>query len=88
MVAAVRLPDSRFNPADPFGELTSLAEQAGAQVVGELVQRLVRPVAGTYMGAGKVEELKGLCERLDASVIIFDHDLSPRQISNIEKATE
>lgn len=87
VVAAVRLPDSRFNPADPFGELTALAEQAGARVVGELVQRLERPVAGTYMGVGKLEELKGLCERLDASVIIFDHDLSPRQISNVEKAT-
>ena len=86
-MAAVRLPESRFNPADPFGELTALAEQAGARVVGELVQRLERPVAGTYMGVGKLEELKGLCERLDASVIIFDHDLSPKQISNIEKAT-
>ena len=86
-MAAVRLPESRFNPADPFGELTALAEQAGARVVGELVQRLERPVAGTYMGVGKLEELKGLCERLDASVIIFEHDLSPKQISNIEKAT-
>lgn len=87
VVAAVRLPESRFDPADPFGELTSLAEQAGAQVVGELSQRLARPVAGTYMGVGKLDELRGLCERLDASVVIFDHDLSPKQISNIEKAT-
>jgi GTP-binding protein HflX len=87
VVAAVRLPESRFDPADPFGELTALAEQAGARVVGELVQRLERPVAGTYMGVGKLEELKGLCERLDATVVIFDHDLSPKQISKIEEAT-
>ena len=88
VVAALRLPDSRYDPADPFGELRALAEQAGALVVGELTQRLDRPVAGTYMGVGKVGELKELCARLDATVIIFDHDLSPRQISRIEEITE
>lgn len=88
VLAAVRLPDSRYDPSDPFGELTALAEQAGAVVVGELSQSLPAPVAGTYMGKGKVEELRGLCERLDATTIIFDHDLSPRQIASIEKATE
>jgi GTP-binding protein HflX len=87
-VAAVRLPDSTFDPRDPFGELRALAEQAGAVVVGELVQNLDRPVAGTYMGSGKVEELKRLCEALEAQTIIFDHDLSPKQIANIEKVTE
>ncbi|HZW08526.1 MAG TPA: GTPase HflX [Phycisphaerales bacterium] len=87
VVAAVRVPESRYDPADPFGELRALAEQAGAVVVGELSQRLERPVAGTYMGVGKIEELKGLCERLDASVILFDHDLSPKQISKIEEMT-
>ncbi|MDQ7013000.1 MAG: GTPase HflX, partial [Planctomycetota bacterium] len=87
VLAAVRLPDSRYDPADPFGELTALTEQAGARVVGELEQRLERPVAGTYIGSGKLRELAELAERLDASVIIFDHDLSPRQISNIEKVT-
>lgn len=88
VLAAVRLPDSSYDPADPFGELRALAEQAGARVVGELSQRLERPVAGTYMGVGKLEELKGLCDRLDADVVIFDHDLSPRQISKIEETTE
>jgi GTPase len=88
IVAAVRLPDSTFDPRDPFGELRALAEQAGAVVVGELVQNLDRPVAGTYMGSGKVEELKRLCEALEAQTIIFDHDLSPKQIANIEKVTE
>ncbi len=88
VLAAVRLPESRFDPSDPFGELSSLAEQAGAVVVGEISQSLPTPVAGTFMGRGKIEELRGLCERLEASTIIFDHDLSPRQIANIEKATE
>lgn len=88
VLAAVRLPDSIYDPSDPFGELTALAEQAGAMVVGELSQSLPAPIAGTYMGKGKVEELRGLCERLDASTIIFDHDLSPRHIASIEKATD
>jgi GTPase len=87
VLAAVRLPDSDYDPRDPFGELRALAEQAGAVVVGECSQRLERPVAGTFMGSGKVDELKQLCESLSASTVIFDHDLSPRQISNIEKQT-
>ncbi|MCC6676264.1 MAG: GTPase HflX [Phycisphaerales bacterium] len=86
ILAAVRLPDSTFDHADPFGELRSLAEQAGARVVGELTQNLPRPVSATYMGSGKLEELKLLCEALDASTVIFDHDLSPKQIANIEGA--
>lgn len=87
VVAAVRLPESTYDHSDPFGELRSLAEQAGAVVVGELTQSLDRPTAGTYMGSGKVYELKNLCEALDAGTIIFDHDLSPRQIANIEEIT-
>lgn len=86
-MAAVRLPDSHHDPEDPFGELSALAQQAGAIVVAELEQSLDRPNAGTYMGSGKVNELKQLAELQNASTIIFDHDLSPRQISNIEQIT-
>lgn len=85
VLAAVRLPTSTYDQRDPFGELRALAEQAGATVVGECDQRLERPVAGTYMGTGKVNELKGLCDQVGATTVIFDHDLSPKQISNIEK---
>ncbi|MBL8758736.1 MAG: GTPase HflX, partial [Phycisphaerae bacterium] len=85
VLAAVRLPDSRYDTRDPFGELAALAEQAGAVVVGTLEQRLEKPVAGTFMGSGKVTELKRLCEELQAQVVIFDHDLSPRQLANIEE---
>jgi GTP-binding protein HflX len=87
VLAAVRLPGSNYDQRDPFGELRALAEQAGAIVVGECEQRLERPIAGTFMGSGKVRELKSLCDLLEANTIIFDHDLSPRQISNLEKAT-
>jgi GTP-binding protein HflX len=85
VLAAVRLPDSKHDPADPFGELRALVEQAGAVAVGELEQRLARPVSSTFMGTGKVEELKRLCEQLDATLVVFDHDLSPSQIGNIEE---
>lgn len=88
MLAAVRLPDSNYDQANPFGELRSLAEQAGAEVVGEAEQRRQKPEAGTFMGTGKLRELKGLCDELRASVVIFDHDLSPKQIANIEKIVE
>lgn len=85
VLAALRLPESVFDPRDPFGELRELAEQAGATVVGELEQRRDRPEPGTYMGKGKVEELRNLCDALDASTVIFDHELSPKQIATIEK---
>ncbi len=87
VLAAVRLPESNYDRIDPFGELRDLAEQAGATVVGEMSQALDRPIAGTFMGTGKLQELRGLCETLDASTIIFDHNLAPKQIANIEEAT-
>jgi GTP-binding protein HflX len=88
VLAAVRLPDSNYDPANPFGELRALAEQAGALVVAELEQRRDRPEAAMLMGKGKVDELKGICDATDAQTIIFDHNLSPRQISNIEEVTK
>jgi len=88
VLAAVRLPGSRYDPADPFGELRALAEQAGAITVGEIEQFRDRPEPGTHMGTGKVEELRALCDRVSASTIIFDHELSPAQIGKIERATE
>ncbi len=88
ILAAVRLPASLYDPNDPFGELAELARQAGGVVVGTIEQHRDAPEAGTYMGKGKVEELKALCETVDATSVIFDHELSPKQISNIEKIIE
>lgn len=87
VLAAVRLPDSRYDRRDPFAELRALVEQAGGTVVGELEQSLDRPVAGTYMGRGKVDELRRLCEAVDATTIVFDHELAPKQIATIEETT-
>ncbi|MEO1129354.1 MAG: GTPase HflX [Planctomycetota bacterium] len=88
VLAAVHLPDSRFDERDPLGELRALAETAGVRVVGEIIQNRNRPEPGTYIGTGKLAELKAMCRELDAGVIIFDHELSPKQIANIEKETE
>ncbi|MFT5422540.1 MAG: GTP-binding protein HflX [Phycisphaerales bacterium] len=88
VLAAVRLPNSTFDRRDPFGELRELARQAGGLIVGEIEQNLARPVAGTYMGKGKIDELRNLCDTLDATTVIFDHDLSPNQIASIEEVIE
>lgn len=67
-------------------ELERLAETAGAVVVGRLTQRLERPVPKSFIGSGKVEELKSLVGRLEADVVIFDEDLTPAQQSHLERA--
>ena len=87
VLAAVRLPGDRYDENDPLGELGLLAEQAGAVIVGELVQHRKKPESGTFIGRGKLEELTGLCDAVDATLVIFDHNLSPKQIGNIEQAT-
>ncbi|MCA9286263.1 MAG: GTPase HflX [Phycisphaerales bacterium] len=71
---------------DPLRELRALAETAGSRVVGELVQRRVRPRPSTYLGKGKMEELTAMIEALKAKLVVFDNDLSPNQIREIEKA--
>ncbi|MDB4899085.1 MAG: GTP-binding protein HflX [Gemmatimonadetes bacterium] len=67
-------------------ELERLADTAGAVVVGQLTQQLDRPHPGTYLGKGKIEELKALVQEKNASLIIFDDELSPSQGKNIETA--
>ena len=67
-------------------ELAELADTAGAQVVGEVTQLLDRPNPGTYLGSGKLEELKGTVGEKEATLVIFDDELSPAQLRNIEEA--
>ena len=76
--------DPPVDPQHPLDELGGLAETAGAQVVAELTQRRERPDQTTYLGSGKVAELAMLVEHHDADVVIFDNDLSPAQIRNLE----
>ena len=69
----------------PLDELHGLAEAAGTTVVGQLVQRRRKPDGATYLGSGKLEELKGIVESSDANVVIFDNDLGPAQTKNLEQ---
>ena len=62
-----------------------LAQSAGAEVVGEILQRRDRPDAATLIGKGKLEEIAGAAASVNADVLLFDHDLSPSQQRNIEK---
>ena len=71
---------------DPLDEITGLAKTAGAKVASGLTQRRESPDVTTYLGKGKVEELKALVGHHDADVVIFDNDLNPGQIRNLEKA--
>ncbi|HEY0928479.1 MAG TPA: GTPase HflX [Gemmatimonas sp.] len=65
-------------------ELARLADTAGAEVVGTLTQQLDRPHPATYLGTGKVEELKLRIQELGATLVIFDDELTPAQGKNIE----
>jgi GTP-binding protein HflX len=67
-------------------ELALLADTAGADVVASELQRRDTPDPATYVGKGKVEELRGLADGLDVDVVIFDDELTPAQQRNLEKA--
>ena len=67
-------------------ELADLADTAGATIAGELLQQIDRPNPGTYLGSGKIEELRDLVTTTGASLVIFDDELSPSQGKNIEDA--
>jgi len=77
-----------FDADESLSELRTLAESAGAEVVGELLQRRDRPDPATLIGAGKLEEIAGAAASVNADLLLFDHDLSPSQQRNIEKIVE
>ena len=70
---------------DSLTELALLADTAGLAVQGSLTQRLPHPHPATFIGAGKLDELKTLALELRANVVIFDEELSPRQQREIER---
>ena len=73
---------------DSMTELGLLADTAGLDVVGSLTQKLERPHVETYIGPGKVEELKALAEETLTDVVVFDEELSPRHQRELELALE
>lgn len=86
-LVSVALPDRPWVGDDPLEELRGLATTAGARVVGGLSQKRQQINPSSYIGKGKLEELQQQVVASDADVVIFDNDLTPGQIRNLEKST-
>ena len=69
-------------------ELSFLAETAGAETVKVFTQNLDKPITATFIGKGKLEEIKKYVEEHDVDLVIFDDELTPTQLRNIEKEVQ
>lgn len=88
-IVAVELPaKNRWPVEESLAELIRLAESAGATVVGQAVQKQIKPHPATFLGQGKVQEIAHLCRELTAELLIFNQELSPAQKKNLEEATQ
>ncbi len=85
VVGMVRPDQSRAMVDEYLDELELLADTAGAEVVERVVQERKRMDAAFMIGRGKLEELAAMAKYLDADLIIFDDDLTPAQVKNIEQ---
>lgn len=74
--------------ASSLEELKSLTEAAGGEVIATLVQVQDRPNAATFIGKGKVEELNHLAAEMQPDLVIFDSELTPVQLRNLEQAVD
>ena len=77
---------NKWSMESSLEELKQLAGTAGAEVVGQMVQKLESPSPSHYIGKGKVEELKALRVSTNSDLVIFDDELSPVQQTNLEDA--
>jgi GTP-binding protein HflX len=66
-------------------ELGALADTAGAEVVGRVAQKRNEPDPSTFLGRGKLDELHGMVHGLDAGLVVFDEELTPAQLRNVEE---
>ena len=78
----------RERAEESLAELAALAEAAGARVLARILQERPNPDPATFVGRGKVEELRALVETLALDLIVFDDELSPGQQRNLENRTE
>lgn len=77
-----------FDAESSIEELILLAESAGAEVVGSIIQRRESPDGATYVGSGRLHEAELFCNNQEIDLIICDGELTPSQIRNIENATK
>ena len=78
----------RWHAEQSLDELAGLAKAAGADVVLRVSQEKARPDPATFLGSGKVAALAAACAELDVGVVIFDHELSPAQMRQLEERLE
>ena len=81
--------EPRPEPADSgaaFAEFRELVAGAGGEIVAEVLQRRPSPDPATLIGKGKVEEVAAVAKSAQATLILFDHDLTPTQLRNLEHA--
>lgn len=84
----VSVDTGEFDAVNSIDELEELAVTAGASVFAKLIQKREKPDNATYLGEGKLWELKNICEGNDIDLLIFDGELTPSQQRNIEKLTD
>ncbi len=76
----------RLNAEESLAEFRELVASAGGEVVADLVQRRPRPDPATLVGQGKVEEIASVAASTTSDLVLFDRDLSPTQLRNLEAA--
>lgn len=82
------IPESIITPEESLEELAALAESAGAEIAERWLQTRPKADAATFIGSGKVDELKTQVEFHEATTVIFDQELSPTQQRNLERALD
>ena len=86
VLVGVVFPNSTPEQLDiDLDELALLVDTAGADVSARVIQKRDRPDPATFLGSGKVDELREICLAVDADTVVFDHNLSPAQQRNLEK---
>jgi len=89
-VSPVRVAASRssteLDAEESLAEFRELVASAGGVVAAEIMQRRARPDPATLIGSGKVEEIAGVAASVEADLVLFDHDLTPTQLRNLEAA--
>jgi GTP-binding protein HflX len=83
-----RVPSRHIDPEHSLDELAGLAAAAGGSVVLRVLQDRPKPDPATFLGRGKVQTLVASCDDLGADVVIFDNELSPAQLRNLEQALD
>ena len=86
VVGVITSARDRVDALDSLNELVELADTAGADVAERVTQQLDSPHAATYVGSGKVKEIQEIVEAVGADLVIFDDDLTPNQLRNLERS--